>query len=334
MSALSYLRQFFAEILVNLYEVCITLFKIMIPAIILIKIADSLGGVELLGQAIGPLMQSLGLSEEMGLVWSATLATNLYSGFVILADMGLEGGMTVAQATVLGMLLLTAHALPVEVAIAKKAGVNVWVILLVRLGGAMLFASILYHLFTYSDWLQTPANNLVHVAPNQNNDLWSWGIAQLQSFALIIVVIAALLILLKVLRILGIERLMAIALTPLLKMLGIGKEATNFAIIGITLGLSFGGGLLINEAKKGHVKARDIFTTIVLLSLLHSLIEDTLLILLIGADFHSIFWGRLLMTLVLVTAVSRLMMMLDEETCQRWFYRSVSVNNGGDALQP
>jgi len=58
-------------------------------------------------------------------------------------------------------------------------------------------------------------------------------------------------------------------------------------------GLSFGRGLLINEAKRDHISALDIFTAIMLLNLLHSLINDTLLIMLIGADFYTIFWGRL-----------------------------------------
>jgi len=50
------------------------------------------------------------------------------------------------------------------------------------------------------------------------------------------------------------------------------------AIVGITLGVSFGGGLLINEAKRGHISPRDIFVAMMLLNLLHSLIEDTLLV--------------------------------------------------------
>lgn len=325
MQAIAYSKQFLHELILDIYRVCLTLFKIMIPAVILIKIAEELGGIEWLGHAVGPLMESLGLSESTGLVLATTMAVNIYGGFVVMADLGLEGGMSIAQATVLGSLMLMMHGLPVEVAIAKKAGVNIWVILLVRLGGGLLFASMLHQLYEAGDLLQGPAINLVQMNAQPVTGLWGWALSQLQSFAVIIVVIAALLFVLKVLRVLGIERLMAIMLSPLLRLLGIGKEATSFAIIGITLGLSFGGGLLINEAKKGHIKARDIFTTIVLLSLLHSLIEDTLLILLIGADFHSIFWGRLLFSVALVALLARGLRFVDEMTCQRWFYRSVAM---------
>ena len=137
-------------------------------------------------------------------------------------------------------------------------------------------------------------------------------------------VISALLLLLKTLKVLGIEKLMAILLRPFLRILGISKDATNLTIIGITLGLSFGGGLLINEAKKGHISARDVFTAIMLLNLLHSLIEDTLLILLIGADFYTIFWGRIVFSILIVALISNAIKRMNPTICERYFYRDVS----------
>ncbi|PWQ97903.1 hypothetical protein [Leucothrix arctica] len=324
MQAISFLKQFFLALIQEVYNVCSTLFKVMIPAIIIIKIAQELGGVALLGQAMGPVMESVGLPDSLGLVWATTFAVNIYGGLVILADTAIEGGMTVAQATILGSLMLMAHALPVEVAIAKKAGVSIWVILLVRFGGALMFASILNQAYQYGGFLQQPVTNLLQIETSQTTDLLSWVFGQLQNLCVIILVVTCLLFVLKVLKLLGIEKVMGILLSPLLRLLGIGKEATNFAIIGITLGLSFGGGLLISEARKGHIKTRDIFTTIVLLSLVHALIEDTLLILLIGADFHGIFWWRLLFTFALMLVLTRGMALMNEATRQRWFYKSIS----------
>ena len=125
-------------------------------------------------------------------------------------------------------------------------------------------------------------------------------------------------------KLLGVEKLMAILLRPFLRILGISKEATNLTIIGITLGLSFGGGLLISEAKRGHIAARDVFTAIMLLNLLHSLIEDTLLIMLIGADFYTIFWGRLVFSVLVVALIAQFIKRLDDHFCERYFYRSVA----------
>jgi len=86
--------------------------------------------------------------------------------------------------------------------------------------------------------------------------------------------------------------------------MGIGKEATTITLVGITLGLSFGGGLLIKEAHAGHVSKKDIFTSLALLGFCHSLIEDTLLVLLLGAHLSGVLWLRLLFAFVVTSALS------------------------------
>jgi len=53
------------------------------------------------------------------------------------------------------------------------------------------------------------------------------------------------------------------------------------------------------------------------------LIEDTLLILLIGADFNTIFWGRLLFSVIVITSLAAIVRQLSPAFCERYFYRSV-----------
>ena len=317
-------KLFFSQLSKDIYDTSLTLFKIMIPAVIIVKLAQELGGIELLASFIEPLMSELGLPENVGIVWAMTIATNLYGGMIVFADLDSNTSLTVAQMSVLGSLVLTVHGLPVEVAVAKKAGVNVWIVLVTRIGGGIFFAWTLHQIYSTGNYLQEPAEVILKLEPSTDSSLFSWAIVQLKNLMMIVVIISLLMFSLRMLRILGIERLMGIMLRPLLWVFGIGKEATSFAIIGITLGLSFGGGLIINEAKKGEIPARDVFSTIILLSLLHSLIEDTLLIMLLGADFTSIFWGRLIFVIIFVGIFVRLVGLLKEETCQRYLYRSLS----------
>ena len=49
---------------------------------------------------------------------------------------------------------------------------------------------------------------------------------------------------------LGVEKVIQWMLRPLLKLVGIGKEAITITLVGITLGIAFGGGLLI---KTGYI---------------------------------------------------------------------------------
>lgn len=315
------INTFFTELGKDIFNVTFTLFKVMIPILILIKIIEELGGIVLLSQVLGPLMQTVGLPDSMGLVWATTLLTNIYGGLIVLVS--LDNALTVAQASVLGSMMLLAHSLPIEATIAKKAGVSLWVTLLFRIGGSILLGWILHLTYQATDSLTQPAQVLWSPEVTENSSYLSWAISQLQSLAMVFAVISVLLLTLKILKILGIEKLMAIILKPFLRLLGISQEATNITIIGATLGLSFGGGLLINEAQKGHVAPRDVFTAIMLLNLLHSLIEDTLLILLMGADFNTIFWGRLVFSVVVIAMLAAIMRLLSPVFCERYLYRSV-----------
>ena len=314
--------QFFKELLKEIFDVTSTLFRIMIPIIIVIKVVEELGGIMSLSEWLSPIMESVGLPKEMGLVWATTILTNIYAGLIILISSDVP--LTVAQASVLGSMMLLAHSLPIEGAIAKKAGVSWLATLSVRVGGSLVLAWLLNLSYQYGDLLNYPATVLWQPEVSSDNSYIGWAIEQLKNFAVIFMVISALLLLLKVLKVLGIEKLMALLLRPFLRLLGISKDATNLTIIGITLGLSFGGGLLINEAKKGHIAARDVFTAIMLLNLLHSLIEDTLLILLIGANFYTIFWGRIVFSVLIVALLSHAIKRVKPTICERYFYRDVS----------
>ncbi|KKD60263.1 membrane protein [Grimontia sp. AD028] len=314
---------FFQRTLADSINVAITLYKVMIPTIIVVKIFEEFGGVVWFSNFIAPLMNAVGLPSEMGLVWATAIFVNIYSALVVLINTDVT--MSVAQASILSSMILLAHSMPIEVGLAKKSGVSVWWSILTRVGGALLLGWLLHLTYSATGSLQEQAQIIWQPSMETDTSLAAWGISQLQNLILVFVIIVALIFVLNILKVIGIEKLIAKALSPFLRLLGISKEATNLTLIGITLGLSYGGGLLINEAKKGHIPPRDIFTAITLLGLLHSLIEDTLLMLVIGADFTAIFWGRLVFALVLVGVVSRLMRLIDGKRYERLFYRSVAT---------
>ncbi|NGN97220.1 hypothetical protein G5S52_05980 [Grimontia sp. S25] len=315
--------EFFQRTLAESVNVAITLYKVMIPTIIVVKIFEEFGGVVWFSSFIAPLMNAVGLPSEMGLVWATAIFVNIYSALVVLINTDVT--MSVAQASILSCMILLAHSMPIEVGLAKKSGVSVWWSILTRVGGALLLGWLLHLTYSATGSLQEQAKIIWQPSMETATSLAAWGISQLQNLILVFVIIVALIFVLNILKVIGIEKLIAKALSPFLRLLGISKEATNLTLIGITLGLSYGGGLLINEAKKGHIPPRDIFTAITLLGLLHSLIEDTLLMLVIGADFTAIFWGRLVFALVLVGVVSRLMRLIDGKRYERLFYRSVAT---------
>ncbi|WP_111495389.1 nucleoside recognition domain-containing protein [Marinobacter bohaiensis] len=299
------LRRAALSILHETRVVYLTLLKILVPALIIVKVLESIGFTQWLATLLAPLMGLLGLPEELSIVWAATLLTNIYTGMAIFYNLSLDQALSVAQVTVLGTLMVVGHGLPVEGAVARRAGVPWWLTLVMRVGGALILGMILHHSYQTFDWLQQD-NTLVWQPGALDTSLSAWLWAQGQTLITIFFVILALITLLRGLRAISVERLLHALLFPLLRLLGIGRDAASTAIIGITLGLSFGGGLLIRDAESGRLSPRDAFLTLAFLGLCHSLIEDTLLVMLLGAHLSGILWARLALAFLVIGVLARL----------------------------
>ncbi len=309
----------------EIYDVCLLLFKLTIPVVIAVKILEELGTIPYISAALSPLMQLVGLPESMGLVWTTTLLTNIYGGMLIFFQLAPAENLTVAQVTVLSSMLLMAHSLPLELRITQQAGMRLIFALLLRVISALVLGALLYHVYRLGGWLQEPV--VLAWQPEQSGPqtLDVWAVTQLKGLAMIVVIVTALLSLLRLLRWLHIERLMIWLLQPLLKLMGISRQATSLAIVGVTLGLSFGGGLLIKEAKSGSVSPKDCFAALCLLSLCHSIIEDTLLVLTMGADLSGVLWARLLFSVIVISLMTRVLFRTSDQFQQRFLFRDVSV---------
>ncbi|SEA79955.1 Nucleoside recognition [Desulfuromusa kysingii] len=301
------------------------LFKIIVPISIVTRFLQQWGIVDQLGVLLGPVMELVGLPGQLGLVWATAMVTSIYGGMVVFASVapGLE--LTVAQVTVLGSMILVAHGLPVELRIAQKAGTRFRVMAVIRIGGALLLGWILHLTYQLSGTLQQANHALWNpelVAPN-----WSaWAIAELRNMVMIFIIILALMTFLRVLKLLGISDLMTRLLEPVLTVLGMGREAAPITIIGMTLGLSYGGGLIIQEAQSGHLSPRDIFSSVALMGLCHSIFEDTLLLMVLGAHISGALWGRLLFSLLVVFLLARLVKVLPPSIFDRYLMRRTKTD--------
>lgn len=309
----------------EIYDVSMTLFKIMIPALIIIKLLEEIGGITLLGHILSPVMAWVGLPESMGIVWATTILTNIYTGMLIFFTQSASESLTVAQVTVLGGMMLMAHGLPVEARIAQKSGVRLGFTLILRIGGALIYGFILNLIYSQGDVLQQPNQLLwqpdtLSQSSIQSDSFSGWLIDQAQGLLAVFVVICLLLTTLKILRLVGFERLINWLLSPLLALLKIGKEATTITMVGITLGLAFGGGLLIKEVNEGHINKQDVFSSMSLLALCHSIIEDTLLVMLLGAHISGALWLRIAFALIVISLLTRWLMSRSDSFKARFLY--------------
>ena len=255
-------------------EITYELFIIMIPTLIVVKILDELGFVQILNKFFAPLMFIIGLPEQMSLVFTTSMLTSPYAGLIVFSGLPADIPFTAAQASILGLLILFTHSLPIEVIICRKAGVRARAMIFIRLGLGIISCYFLNLFFQFTGYMNYPATILLP-SLETTSDLLSWAIAQLKGLGLIFVIIVALVIILDFLKYIGVEKLIERALKPFLNFLGVGEKASTIAVVGVTLGIGFGAGLLIKEVKTGKLHYKDVFGVLVLVGMLHSIIEDT-----------------------------------------------------------
>jgi hypothetical protein len=282
------------------------LFKIMIPILIAVKILKEFGWITALAKPLGPLMGLVGLPPECGLTFATAMANNLYAALAVHAALvPTMPRLSVAQATVLGTMMLIAHNLFVEGAIAKKCGAGFWGQIGLRLCGAFACGGLLWLFFSRLGLFGDPAP-LLFTPPAGDASLWVWALGELENLGLIACVITGLVGLMRLLERLGVTRLFRVALLPFLRLMGIGGEAATITVIGLVMGLAYGGGLILLDIQQGRVSRRDVWAAVGLMSLSHALIEDTLLMYLIGASLWGTFWARLFFSLAVMAVLSRL----------------------------
>ena len=295
------------------------LFRIIVPIAIAVRLLEMAGAIDLLGRLLAPLMAMVGLPGSLGLVWATTLVTNLYAGMVVFAGVAPGAGLTVAQVTVLATMMLIAHAIPVEASIAQQAGTRFRTMAALRILGAFTAGALLNLGYTLSGTLQQ-ANTALWNPPPRDPSWLGWALGEVRTLACIFLIILALLILMRLLERLGIIAGLTRLLRPVLTLLGISERAAPLAIIGMTLGLTYGGGMIIQEARAGQLSRQDVFCALALLGICHSFIEDTLLMVIIGGHLSGILVGRTLFALLVTFFVARLLRHLPETVLDRWFF--------------
>jgi hypothetical protein len=308
----------------NALRTSLMLFKIIIPISIATRFLQQWGVVDQFGILLGPVMELVGLPGQMGLVWATAMVTNIYGGMVVFATVAPGLDLTVAQVTVLSTMILVAHALPVELRIAQKAGTRFRASVMIRVAGALLLGWLLHVSYQLSGTLQQ-ANQALWNPPVIDPTWSAWLLAELRNMLVIFLIILTLMAVLQIMKKIGITTLMTRLLEPLLKFLGMSRDAAPVTIIGMTLGLSYGGGLIIQEAQSGRLSKRDLFASVTLMGLCHSIFEDTLLMMVLGAHVSGIFWGRLIFSLVAIFLLVRLINKLPEHLFELYLVRPVPV---------
>ena len=121
------------ELAEDIITVSWSLFRVMIPTLIVVKIAQDLGAVDILDIWLQPVTELIGLPAALSIVLTTTMLTNPYAGLIVLASLEMITELSVAETSILASFMLFAHALPVEAVISRQAGTKIIFVVFLRI---------------------------------------------------------------------------------------------------------------------------------------------------------------------------------------------------------
>jgi spore maturation protein SpmB len=288
-----------------------------------------MGAIKVISPLFAPIMGLVGLPPELGLAFLTAILVGLWGAVPLLFTLVSIETLSVADVTVFSALILFAHALPIEQKIIQKVGPSMIFTSLLRIVGGLTYAFILHRIFDATGWLQEK----VQPAWIPLSETQTWGgflIGLGEAMIWMCVILIVLFWLLEFLKVTGILDGVMKAIVPVLRVCGIRDEAAPLATVGLFLGISYGAGLLIREAQTGQVAPRQILLCCILMGFAHSMIEDTVLVIALGADAFSVFIGRFVFALVATSALAALLDRISDQTLELIFFRN-RVGNVGSA---
>jgi spore maturation protein SpmB len=302
-----------------------TLVRIMAPIAIAAEVLSRLGVIKAVTPVFTPIMGYVGLPSELGLAWLTGILVGIWGAVPLIFALVPASSLSGADITVLSALLLFAHGLPMEQKIIQLAGPGMVATTLLRVLGGLLYAFLLHRLFAATGWLSSPVNP-AWLPIDATHDWITFARGLIATMVTMLVALVVLSWGLELLKVTGLLDLIMKAISPSLRLAGIQREVEHLTAIGLLLGISYGGGLLIRESRSAAISPRQIFLSCIFMGFAHSVIEDTLLVVSLGADLTAVLLGRLIFAVAATAAIAGLLQIVSDNNFFAWAFRKPSVN--------
>ncbi len=288
----------------------IWIIKITIPVSFGVFLLKVFGLMPAIAAFFAPLFAWVGMPGEAALVFVTACFVNLYACIGVIETLSLSGNTV----TLLALMCLISHNLPVESAVQKKTGTPLWRIICIRLGCSLAGVLALTWLLPPQPFPQViSATGAAMTVTAWGAEFQTWLITISWLCAKILVLITLLMILQRILEAFGVIQYLSRMLQYPLMAMGLPRQAAFLWIVANTLGLAYGAGVIIDHVERGRLSREhaDILNYHIAVS--HSLLEDTLLFVAIGVSAGWITLPRL----ILATGVVWLKRLLDRYRTDR-----------------
>jgi hypothetical protein len=264
-------------------ESSLIIIKLVIPIYIIADILYFYNTLSYVSFFVEPFTSILGLPPEASLAIVSGIFLNLYAAVAFAAPLDMD----IQQWSILAIFLGVCHSLVVESVIIKKLGISNIYSYMLRFFGGLIVA--------YSATLLPKEyfNSTITSQVFQKESYATLYDLLVNSFYNATILTIKIIILITLL----------IFIMDFIKNMKFIKNSNkniskSFSIIvGIFLGITYGAGILINEAN--NLKKSDLFFIATFLMICHAIIEDTLLFVIFGADFTMVILIRTIWAILL-----------------------------------
>lgn len=276
--------------------------KIIAPISLFTAILDWSGLLVHLDFILKPLMGLLHLPATAALPLVIAMLSGVYGGIAAMVVLP----FSVPQMTLMAVFILMCHSLIQEGIIQGQSGIHPLKTTLVRLVAAVL--TVLLMTFWVDSSTVMPAiagtaAGAVPAAPPFGEMLRHWAWATLKLTVQIFFIMMALLLFLELLKAFGWIHPLVRALTPFLRIMGLNEKVGFLWMTAVILGLSYGGAIIVEEAKTGHLTPEELEILHLSIGMNHSMVEDPPLFLPLGIHPFWIYVPRLAMAILTVRLI-------------------------------
>ncbi|MCM3598548.1 nucleoside recognition domain-containing protein [Metabacillus idriensis] len=278
-----------------------TLGKVIFPVTLIVSLLQHTPVLPWLIKLIQPVMGIFGLSGEAAIPLVLGNMLNLYAGIAAILTLDLS----VKEVFILAVMLSFSHNLIIESTVAAKVGIKIWVILAVRIGLAVSSAIMINLL-----WQGGQETAQYGFIPKDAADPAGYveiGLSAVQKAGLGIVqlalIVIPLMIIIQVLKDKGFLTVFSRWIAPFTRMLGMKENTSMTMVAGLTIGLAYGAGVMIQAVEEDGVSYKDLTLAFIFLVSCHAVVEDTLIFVPLGIPVLPLLLIRIVTAVVLTMAV-------------------------------
>lgn len=279
-----------------------TLSKVIFPITLLISLLQFTPVLPWLINLVRPLMGLFGLSGEAAVPLVLGNSLNLYAAIGALVSFE----FTVKEVFIMAVMLSFSHNLFVESSVAIKVGLRWPIVIGVRLLLASLSAIIIQ--LSWSGGQEVAQYGFVPTNANAPEGIVEIGLEAITkastSIIQLMMIVIPLMIIMQFFRDLGWMSKISQAFSPFTKILGIKPNASMTLVAGLSIGLAFGAGVMVQAVKEDGVAKKDMYLSFIFLVACHAVIEDTLIFIPLGIPVWPLLIIRLVTAICLTACIA------------------------------